>query len=53
MLFAQINKKAREDFDAVCDEIDFALNDPEGWKKQSEEVWNEIKKLRGIEGGKQ
>jgi len=51
VLFAQINKKAREDFDAVCDEIEFALNDPEGWKKQSEKVWEEIKKQRGIEGG--
>lgn len=50
VLFSMINKKAREDFDAICDEIEFALNDPEGWEKQSEIVWNQIKEKRGIEG---
>lgn len=46
VLFAQINKKAKEDFDLVCDEIEFALNDKEGWEKKTEEVWQEIKKSR-------
>ena len=46
MLFAQINKKAREDFDAVCDEIEFALNDKEGWEEKTKEVWQEIKAMR-------
>ena len=46
VLFAQINKKAKEDFDMVCDEIEFALNDKEGWEKKTEEVWQEIKRSR-------
>ncbi len=46
LLFAQINKKAREDFDAVCDEIEFALNDKEGWEEKTKEVWQEIKAMR-------
>ena len=46
VLFAQINKKAKEDFDLVCDEIEYALNDKEGWEKKTEEVWQEIKKSR-------
>ena len=53
LLFAQINKKAKEDFDAVCEEIEFALNDKEGWEKKSEEVWNEIKAQRGIRQSEQ
>ena len=30
----------------VCDEIEFALNDKEGWEKKTEEVWQEIKRSR-------
>ena len=47
LLFAQINKKARADFDKLIDEIEFAFDDPEGWKKQTEEVWQKIKAERG------
>ena len=47
LLFAQVNKKAREDFDKLVDEIDFAINDKEGWEKKTEETWNEIKRIRG------
>ena len=46
LLFCQINKKAREDFDKLIDEIEFAINDQEGWEKKTEEVWNEIKEQR-------
>lgn len=51
-LFAQINKKAREDYDKACEEIMFALEDPEGWKKKADKVWNEVKKAREKEGNK-
>ena len=47
LLFAQINKKARADFDKLIDEIEFALNDPDGWKTKTEEVWKKIKAERG------
>ena len=47
LLFAQINKKARADFDKLIDEIEFALNDPEGWQKKTKEVWEKIKAERG------
>ena len=47
LLFAQINKKAKEDFDSLIDEIEFAINDKAGWEKKSEETWNQIKAERG------
>ena len=46
LLFSMINKKARADFDALIDEIEFAISDPEGWKKKTEEVWKKIKAER-------
>ena len=46
LLFSQINKKAKEDFDALVDEIEFAINDKEGWEKKTEEVWKKIKEKR-------
>lgn len=46
LLFSQINKKAREDFDSLVDEIEFAINDKEGWEKKTDEVWKEIKAKR-------
>lgn len=49
LLFCQINKKAREDFDNVINEIEFALEDEEAWLKHNEEVWNKVKEDRGIE----
>ncbi len=48
LLFCQISKKAREDFDNLIDEIEFALNDEEGWLKHNEEVWTKIKQQRGL-----
>ena len=47
VLFAQINKKARADFDKLIDEIEFAINDPKGWEEKSNEVWEQVKKNRG------
>ena len=49
LLFAQINKKAKEDFDAVCKEIEYALSDKEGWEKKTKEIWDEIKRQRKAE----
>ena len=49
LLFAQINKKAKEDFDAVCKEIEYALSDKEGWEKKTKEIWDEIKRQRNAE----
>lgn len=46
LLFSQINKKAKEDFDALVDEIEFAINDKEGWEKKTDEVWKKIKEKR-------
>lgn len=46
LLFSQINKKAKEDFDALVDEIEFAINDKEGWEKKTDEVWKMIKEKR-------
>ena len=44
-----INKKAKEDFDNLVDEIDFAINDKEGWEKKTEETWQKIKAKRQTE----
>lgn len=46
LLFSQINKKAKEDFDALTDEIDFAINNKEEWEQRNKEVWEELKKKR-------
>lgn len=47
LLFVQINKKAKEDFSKLVDEIEYAIDDPEGWLANNEKVWQEIKKQRG------
>lgn len=49
LLFCMINKKAKEDFDNLVDEIDFAINDKEGWEKKTEETWQKIKAKRQAE----
>ena len=46
MLFAQINKKAKADFDKLVDEIEFALKDPKAWEKKTQELWEKIKAER-------
>ena len=46
MLFAQINKKAKADFDKLVDEIEYALRDPKGWEKKTQELWEKIKAER-------
>lgn len=46
LLFSQINKKAKEDFDNLVDEIEFAINNKEGWEEKTEEVWKKIKAER-------
>ena len=46
LLFCMINKKAKEDFDNLVKEIDFAINDKEGWEKKTEETWQKIKAKR-------
>lgn len=51
LLFAQINKKAKSDFDAVCDEIEFAMNNKNGWEEQSKKIWEQIKEQRNKSGG--
>lgn len=47
LLFVQINKKAKEDFTKFVEEIEYAIDDPEGWKSNNEKIWQEIKKQRG------
>ena len=47
LLFAQINKKAKEDFTKLSEEIEFAIENPDGWTKRNEEAWQEIKRQRG------
>jgi len=49
LLFSQVNKKARVDFDKLVDEIEFALNDPDGWEAKTKEVWTKIKEERAGE----
>lgn len=46
LLFCMINKKAKEDFDNLVKEIDFAINDKEGWEKKCKETWEKIKTQR-------
>ena len=43
------NEEAKEDFDAVCKEIEYALSDKEGWEKKTKEIWDEIKRQRKAE----
>lgn len=47
LLFAQINKKAKEDFTKLSEEIEFAIENPDGWTKRNKEAWQEIKRQRG------
>lgn len=49
LLFAQFNKKAREDFDKLTDEIDFAIDHPEEWSKMVKEKYDAIVKERNKE----
>ena len=46
LLFCMINKKAKEDFDNLVKEIEFAINDKEAWEKKTEETWQKIKAKR-------
>lgn len=46
LLFAQINKKAKDDFDKLTNEIDFAIDHPEEWAVQAKEKYEQIKKER-------
>ena len=48
LLFSQISRKARKDFDELADEIEFAIENKEAWEKKSAEVWEKIKEERNI-----
>lgn len=51
LLFSQINKRAKNDFDKLTDEIDFAIEHPEEWAEQAKEKYQQIKKQREESNG--
>ena len=40
LLFCMINKKAKEDFDNLVKEIEFAINDKQAWEKKTEDIFH-------------
>lgn len=42
LMFAQINKKANDDYTNLAKEIEFAIEEPEKWKEQNNKFWDEL-----------
>ena len=47
LLFSQVSRRAKNDFDELASEIEFAIEDPQGWEYKSAQMWNKIKESRG------
>lgn len=42
-LFSQINAKAEADYDALAEEVEFAVNNPEGWNERNKAIYEKAK----------